>query len=106
MIYVPDIEHYECFVMNDNYIRGYETGISQVGDYVPYTDFYYNNNYYSKSGIELIEFIPICLPSSKLTTDFYYRVDFYKILIIFLILSIFIIYIPLKLISKIFKRRI
>lgn len=105
MIYVPDIEHYECFTMHDNYIRAYHSGVNEIGDYVPYTDYYYNSNYYSNNGFELIEKIPVCLPADKLTTEVYYRVDFYKILIIFFILAFIIFYVPLRILFKFFKKR-
>lgn len=42
--------------------------------------------------------------SSHFTNDIYYRIDFSNILIMFLIMSIFIVYIPLKLFSKIFRK--
>lgn len=42
--------------------------------------------------------------SSSFTDNFYYRIDFPDILVMFLIMSIFIIYIPIKLFSKIFRK--
>ena len=41
---------------------------------------------------------------NNFTDDFYYRIDFVNILLMFFIMSIFIIYIPLKLFSKIFRK--
>ena len=38
------------------------------------------------------------------TDNYYYRVDFVNILLMFFIMSIFIIYIPFKLFSKIFRK--
>lgn len=42
--------------------------------------------------------------SSSFTDNFYYRVDFPSILFMFLIMSIFIIYLPLKVFSKVFRK--
>lgn len=104
MIYVPDIEHYECFTMHDGYIRAYE-GISDIPASVAYTDFFYNNNYYERSGREELLEVPACIPSDKLTTDYYYRTDIDKILVIFIILAFVIVYLPLRLIFHLFNRR-
>lgn len=41
---------------------------------------------------------------SNFTDNYYYRIDFVNILLMFLIMSIFIIYIPIKLVSRIFKK--
>lgn len=104
MIYVPDIEHYECYTMADNYIRAYE-GINDLPSYVAYTDFFYNNNYYSRSGLEEVTQYPDCIPSSQLTTDYFYRTDIDKILVIFLILVFVCIYLPIKLLFHLLNRR-
>lgn len=104
MIYVPDIEHFECYTMHDGYIRAYE-GFSSVPASVAYTDFLYNSNYYRRSGREeLLEF-PDCIPSDQLTTDYYYRTDIDKILIVFIILAFVIVYLPVKLIFHVLNRR-
>lgn len=104
MIYVPDIEHFECYTMHDGYIRAYE-GFSDLPDYVAYTDFFYNNNYYSRSGLEEVITQPECISHDQLTTDYMYRVDIDKILIIFLILAFVIVYLPCKLLFHLFNRR-
>lgn len=104
MIYVPDVEHFECFEMHDGYIRGYQ-GINDIPSYVAYTDFLYNNNYYAISGYEELTEYPTCIPSSQLSTNYYYRADFDKILIIFVILAFVIIYLPIKLIFHLLNRR-
>lgn len=104
MIYVPDIEHFECFTMEDGYIRAYN-GINEIPASVPYTDFFYNSNYYSRSGQETISEYPSCIDSSKLTTNIMYRADFDKILIIFVILTYIIIYLPLHLIFGVLLNR-
>lgn len=42
--------------------------------------------------------------SDKFTDNYYYRIDFPNILVMFVIMCIFIFYIPLKLFSKIFRK--
>lgn len=44
------------------------------------------------------------ISSTSFTDNYYYRIDFSNILVMFLIMSIFIIYIPLKIFSKIFRK--
>lgn len=44
------------------------------------------------------------LSYNNFSDNFYYRVDFTNILVMFLIMSIFIIFIPLKIVSKIFRK--
>lgn len=104
MIYVPDIEHYECFTMQDGYIRAYQ-GFSDIPSYVAYTDIFYNNNYYTRDGLEEVVSQPQCIPSSQLTTDYMYRVDIDKILVVFCILAFIIVYLPVKFIFFLFNRR-
>lgn len=41
---------------------------------------------------------------SNFTDNYYYRIDFVNILLMFFIMSIFIIYIPLKIFSKLFRK--
>lgn len=41
---------------------------------------------------------------TNFTDNFYYRIDFVNILIMFTIMSIFIVYLPLKIFSKIFRK--
>lgn len=41
---------------------------------------------------------------TEFTDNYYYRIDFVNILLMFFIMSIFIIYIPVKLVSKVFRK--
>lgn len=108
MIYVPDLTNYKCFVVRDsNTIRAYEN-VPQNNSTIEYRDYYINTNYLYQDGQQTFSqytTLPVCLDNSKLTTDFYYRNDLDSILIIFLIISIFAFYIPLKLVSTFYKRR-
>lgn len=107
MIYVPDLENYECYVVqSEGVLRGYEETPRNNRD-VNYRDFYINSNYIYRDGNQSFgsySNLPICLSDNVITTDVYYRNDFDSILIIFLIMSIFCIYIPLKIFSRLFKR--
>lgn len=112
MIYVPNLENYKCVVVQDkDTIRAYKTkpynpeynnSIS-----IHYTDYYINSNYLSKDGTQNFNYnstLPTCLPNSQLTNEVYYRNDFDKIMVIFLIMVIFCFYIPLKVFMRLFRR--
>lgn len=108
LIYVPDNNTYnKCYVLqNENVIRGYNV-VPNYNTSYNYRDYYINSDYYYKDGggtWSNYTTLPVCLDSNVITHNFYYRTDFYKILIMFLIMSIFILYIPVKVFSKIFKR--
>lgn len=107
MIYVPDLENYECYVVqSEGVLRGYEEK-PQNNTTVNYRDFYINSNYIYKDSSQSFSSytnLPVCLSSNAITTDVYYRNDFDSILIIFLIMSIFCFYIPIKIFSRLFKR--
>lgn len=107
MIYVPDLESYKCYVVqSEGVLRGYEE-IPKNNTTVNYRDFYINSNYIYKDGNQSFSSygnLPICLSNNVTTTDIYYRNDFDSILIIFFIMTIFCIYLPLKIFSRLFKR--
>lgn len=107
-IFVPEDSTYnKCYVVqNENVIRGYNVVPANNTSY-SYRDYYFNADYYYKDGSGTwsnYSTLPVCLDNSVITNDYYYRVDFYKILIMFFIMSIFIFYIPIKIFSKLFKR--
>lgn len=107
-IFMPkDNTYNKCYVVqNSDVIRGYNK-IPQNNTNYEYRDYYINSDYIYKDGYgswSSYTTLPICLSNDVITNDFYYRTDFDSILIMFLIMSIFIIYIPLKIFSKIFKK--
>ena len=106
MIYVPDL-NYKCYVVRDtNTIRAYSQ-VPQNNKDISYRDYYINSNYLYQDGTQSFSSyttLPICLDDSKLTDAVYYRNDFDQILVIFLILSIFCFYIPLKIFFRLFRR--
>lgn len=105
MIYVPDSENYACYVVNSSEtIRAYKD-VPTLGSQVEYRDYFVNSNYLFQDGYELIESVPICLDNEIITNDFYYRNDLDKILLIFLILAFVIVYVPIKIVFSLFKKR-
>lgn len=105
-IYVPD-DSYSCYVVNaSGYIRAYES-TPQHNTTSNYRDYYFTNNYYYNDGSttwSTYSTLPVCLDSDVITTDVWFRYDFDKILTIFLILFIFLIFIPLHIINRIFPK--
>lgn len=106
-IYVPDYTSSNCVVIrNEEVIRRYETTPTNNST-INYIDYYINSDYIAQPGSQTFNqynTLPSCLSSDIITTDIYYRVDMYKILIMFLIISIFAILIPLKVFSRIIRR--
>lgn len=102
-IYVPDITNYKCtYVYGEGVLRSYEK-VPQANQTINYRDYYINNDYIFKDGsttFTTYSTLPNCLSSDTLTTNFYYRNDIDKILVIFSILVIFCIYCPIKLFSR------
>ncbi len=107
MIYVPDLQNYKCYVVqNEQILRGYKE-IPRNNSTIEYRDFYMNSNYiYRDSSQQFSQYttLPVCLSNDILTTEVYYRNDFDSILIIFFIMCIFCFYIPLKIFSRLFKK--
>lgn len=108
LIFVPyDTTYDECYVVqSEGVLRGYDTTPRNNTSY-NYRDYYVNSNYIYRDGSgswSQYSTLPVCLDSNLITNNFYYRVDFDKILIMFVIMSIFIIYVPVKVFSKLFKR--
>lgn len=107
MVYVPSFNNNSCVIHNGSgIIRVYASQPTYNSD-IYYVDYYIHDDYMSINGTQHFSnytTLPTCLPSSTITDNFYYRVDFPSILLMFLILSIFCFYIPLKIFSKLFKR--
>lgn len=106
MIYVPDTS-YSCYVVqSEEIIRAYSQ-MPNYGSTVNYRDYYIRSDYIYKDGIQSFgnySTLPICLETSVLTDDFYYRVDLDSILVIFAIMAFFCLFLPIKIFSKFFKR--
>ena len=106
MIYVPDL-NYKCYVVqSEGVIRSYEE-IPTYNTNIDYRDYYIKSNYIYKDGNQSFSpytNLPVCLSSDILTDEIYYRNDFDSILIIFIIMCIFIFYIPIKIFTRLFRR--
>lgn len=108
-IYVPEKESYKCYVVQgEGTIRAYKQKPTNNSN-IEYRDYYIRSNYIYRDGNQSFGYnssLPICLEEDSLTSEVYYRNDFADILIIFLIMSIFCFLIPLKIFSKLFRRRL
>lgn len=109
-IYLPinNVNDFACYSIYDkDTVRAYYTkpALDSSSNYV---DFYLNSHYLQKTGTQSWgqwnSSLPTCLSSDSITTDYYYRNDFPDILLIFIIFAIVGIYLPFKLISRIFRK--
>lgn len=109
-IYLPidKVSDYKCYSVYDkDTIRAYVQQ-PQLDSTSQYVDFFINSHYLQRTGTQSWgqwnSSLPVCLPSSSITNEVYYRNDFDSILIIFLVLFIFIIALPFKVMSRAFGR--
>ena len=106
MIYIPD-DSYSCFVVqNEDVIRAYES-MPRNDTTVNYRDYYINSDYIYKDGEQTFSRyteLPVCLSSSILTTEPYYRTDFPDILVMLFIFCFFTLWIPWKIFCRLFRR--
>lgn len=108
MIYLPtDNTYNKCYIVqNENVIRAYDR-VPQNNITYYYRDYYINSDYIYKDGSGSwgqYTTLPICLDNNVITHEYFYRLDYYKSLIIFSIMFIFIILIPILIILKFFKK--
>lgn len=107
-IFVPqDTTYNKCYVVqNEDVIRGYDRVPTNNTSY-NYRDYYINSDYIYKDGSgtwSQYTTLPVCLTSSVISNENWYRVDLSSILLIFFILFIFIVYYPMKLFTRLFGR--
>ena len=105
---VDDISDFACYsVVDKDTIRAY-VNRPQLNSSSNYVDFYINSHYLEKEGTQTwgsyTQYLPVCISSSAITNDFYYRNDLPGILFMFIIFSIFIFYIPIKVFLRLFRR--
>jgi len=107
MIYVPDLENYNCFVVqSEGVIRAYEN-IPEYNTSSNYRDYFINSSYIYKDGTQNFGSssyygLPVCLDNAKLTNAISYRLDFDKILVCFAILVGLFYFIVAKMIRSLF----
>lgn len=106
MIYVPDL-NYKCYVVQgEGIIRAYSE-VPQNNRTVNYRDYYIKSNYLYRDNTQSFSSstnLPVCLSKEILTNDFYYRNDFSNILFIFIVFAFVIVFVPLMLFKKLFRR--
>lgn len=106
-IYLPTYTSQNCIVVRDkDTIRVYDTQ-PQYNTNVNYTDYYINSHYLTNTGVANYgnySSLPVCRNQNEFTKEVFYRNDFDSILIIFTIMSFFIILIPTRIIMRLFKR--
>lgn len=109
-IYLPleEGQSYACYTIYDkDTIRAYNS-TPAINSTSSYTDYFINSHYLHRQGSQTWgnynPNLPVCLSSSEITTDYYYRNDISDILIIFMIISIIGVYLPYKLFCKLFGR--
>lgn len=106
-IYVPDLETYKCFVVQNNEtIRAYKSIPVNNSD-VAYRDYYINSHYIYKDGYQTFgnygyNALPTCLDSSVLTSSIWYRNDFDSILMIFFLVVLIVYFIFKKVVRGFF----
>lgn len=108
MIFLPDdLTYNKCYVVqNEDVIRAYDV-VPRNNTSYNYRDYYINSDYIYKDGSgswSQYTSLPVCLSSDVITHQEYYRLDYYKSLIMFIIISFIAFYIPIKIFSKIFRR--
>ena len=108
-IYLPiEVNSNQCpVVVSDGHIRIYDrvpngTSINNVH----YTDFYIRENYLQSENTT--NYTPYtsynCLNIDQFTTDYWYRPDIWQSLLCFFIIGLVGIYLPFKIISRLFGR--
>lgn len=103
MIYVPkEYLNKPCYIVNNDYIRVYNS-INNNQQNVVY-DIYVNQHYQVKQNTATYNTSTQCDTLNTYTSDFYYRNDLSDILIIFLIICLFIFYLPYKIVSRFMGR--
>ena len=100
-VYLPsEYVNSSCKVVYSDYIRVYTNS-----SYTEYVDIFPKNDYLIKKGSNT--YPPnnvVCDTLNEYTDNYYYRTDFDSILIIFSIMSIFIVFLPLKIVFRLFKK--
>ena len=104
MIYVPieNLDNVCIKKLDTNILRYYKTtNINQDNDYIDYNS---ANHYNTYEGKEYLDTIPTCIDRQDLTNDIYYRNDLAHILILFIIFSFVIFYIPYKIFLRFYRK--
>lgn len=102
-IYLPtEYVNKPCKIINNGYIRVYNTTNYNQTNTV--YDIYINQDYMVKKNTASYSSSTVCDTSNEYTDDYYYRLDFSNSLVVLLIMSIFVAYIPIRIFFRLFKR--
>ena len=88
MIYVPDENSSACYYMqSNNVLRAYDT-TPRLNGSSDYTDYMVDNHYLYRRGNQSwssYSTLPVCIDSSDISTNYFYRTDIVDICILALI---------------------
>lgn len=99
-IYLPtEYVNSPCKVINNGYIRSYTN--SSLTEYV---DIYLNQDYMLRQGTNSYGYSGQCDTINTYTDNFYYRTDFPDILLMFSIFVLFGMYLPFRIIRRLYKK--
>lgn len=109
-IYLPinSVNDFACYSVYDkDTIRAYRT-MPSINGSSNYVDFYINSHYLQSEGSQSwgqwTDYLPTCISASSITTDYYYRTDMPEILVMVIIIALCVIYLPYRIISRLFGR--
>ena len=108
-LYLPvdNINDYACYtIVNAEVVRGYVTQ-PRNNSSSNYTDFYINSHYMEITGNQTwsqYTTLPTCINKNNLTNDYFYRNDFPDILIMLVIILLITVYLPYRIVSRLFGR--
>lgn len=107
-IYLPiEVNSSQCpVVVSDGHIRVYNSVPNGTNQNVTYTDFYVRENYLETTG--QTNWTPYtnvsCIDRGQFVTDYWYRPDIWQSLICFVIIGGIGLYLPFRIISRLFGR--
>lgn len=106
-IYVPNYESGNCaYILNNDVIRVYSSR-PNYNTTISYKDYYIKSQYiYNEGSTSFGNYtsLPTCINDSRITTDVYYRNDIVYIFIIFIFLAFCGLWLPWRLVMRIFRR--
>lgn len=106
-VYVPEYSTGNCaYIYNSDVVRVYSS-VPTNNSTVSYKDYYIKSNYIFNTGSTTFgnySSLPVCISDDRITTDLYYRNDIMQILVIFIILVFVCLYVPWKILCRLFRR--
>lgn len=107
-VYVPNYTNQQscAYIYNNDVIRVYDSQPRNNAT-ITYKDYYIHNDYiYNEGSTTFSQYssLPNCIADSRITTDVYYRNDIMQILVVFFLLSFICLYLPWKILCRVFRR--